>query len=79
VELVKDLYRRVGLRAIAVSGHTAPDEIAAGLAAGCIRYITKPVNWEQLREAVDQIMGETKPTALTPAPGSVDAARGDHA
>jgi PAS domain S-box-containing protein len=40
---------------IAVSAHTAQDEIKKALDAGCISYLTKPVNKEKLFAAINAI------------------------
>jgi Response regulators consisting of a CheY-like receiver domain and a winged-helix DNA-binding domain len=52
LDLVAEAKRLPGLRAIAVTGRTEIVERERGLRAGCDFYLTKPVDYHQLRCAL---------------------------
>jgi CheY-like chemotaxis protein len=56
---VQRIHRLLGLRdvpVIAFSAHTAKDVREDALAAGCREFLTKPVNLEVLRAAVERCL-----------------------
>jgi CheY-like chemotaxis protein len=53
IELVKQAKKkRQFIKAIALTGRTSEEERQAGLAAGCDYYLTKPVDFHELRQAL---------------------------
>ena len=52
VDLVREAKRTQPLKAIAVTGRTSEKEREAALRAGFDSYLTKPVDFHELREAL---------------------------
>ena len=52
IDLVREAKQTQELKAIAVTGRTSDDERAEGLRAGFDLYLTKPIDFRQLREAL---------------------------
>ncbi len=52
--LMKKLKTAHNLRGIGLSGYGMEGDIARGRAAGFLQYLTKPVRFEQLREAIER-------------------------
>jgi signal transduction histidine kinase/ActR/RegA family two-component response regulator len=50
---------------IALSANAMPRDIARGMATGFFRYITKPVNVDQLNRAIDQALAQAREGAGT--------------
>lgn len=59
IDLVAQAKKKQRLRAIALTGRTSPEERDAGLRAGFDFYLTKPIDFEELRRA----LGKTTPRA----------------
>ena len=55
VDLVRHAKRMQPLTAIAVTGRTADEERARGVAAGFDHYLTKPIDFLQLRSALERV------------------------
>ena len=58
--LIRNLPNGNDLPIIAVSAHDTADFHADALAAGCDAYITKPINYPELEEIVERLMGKPK-------------------
>ncbi len=52
VELVREAKKMQELRAIAVTGRVSEEERALGIAAGFDSYLTKPIDFQKLRQAI---------------------------
>lgn len=52
----------------AVTAHAMPGDQEAGLAAGCDGYLTKPVNLNQFREIVLQLLARGRSPHAAPSP-----------
>ncbi|MFN2475658.1 MAG: response regulator, partial [Chthoniobacterales bacterium] len=65
LELMKSLREEHRLTGIALSGFGTDDDLAASAAAGFAEHLTKPVDWPQLRSAIERLLA-TRPTK-TPA------------
>ena len=58
LDLMRDLRKRhPRVRGVAVSGHAGPDHAEAASQAGFDRYLTKPVNVDELLDAVRRVLG----------------------
>ncbi len=55
-ELMRHLRATYGLTGIALSGFGTDDDLAASSAAGFAEHLTKPVDWPQLRGAIDRLL-----------------------
>lgn len=60
LDLVREAKQKQTLKAIALTGRATPDERRAGLEAGFDFYLTKPLDFHELRQALDS--GSTVPT-----------------
>ena len=60
IDLVREAKQRRDLRAIAVTGRTGPEERERGLRAGFDVYLTKPIDFHQLRCALGVAEGRIK-------------------
>jgi len=58
-DLMRNLSQRCSIRGIAVSGHGSREDIDNSIAAGFSHHITKPVNWQELQRAIQQIGAES--------------------
>jgi PAS domain S-box-containing protein len=56
LELMRDLKTAHGLTGIALSGFGTEDDVNASKAAGFAEHITKPVEWERLRNAIARVL-----------------------
>jgi two-component system, cell cycle response regulator DivK len=59
----KRLRARRGFRNVpilAVSAHDGPDSRAAALEAGCNDYVTKPIDFDQLKRVIDRLLLKRK-------------------
>jgi DNA-binding response OmpR family regulator len=63
LDLMGQLSETWSLPGIALSGFGTDDDVAASNAAGFAEHITKPVDWERLRSAIER---------LTPAKDSAE-------
>jgi PAS domain S-box-containing protein len=66
-DLMRELKLRYGLRGIALSGYGMKDDIQNSMDAGFSRHITKPVDWEELKAAIQRIAHEPAPQNLESA------------
>ena len=57
-DLMRDLARTNPIPGIALSGYGMDDDIQNSIAAGFARHITKPVNWQELNEAIQKVAEE---------------------
>ena len=57
-ELMRDLASRNSMPGIALSGYGMKDDILDSMAAGFSRHITKPVDWQELKIAIQKIAAE---------------------
>ena len=55
LELMRNLAQRYPIRGIAISGHGMKEDIDASSQAGFSYHITKPVNWSELKAAIDKL------------------------
>ena len=58
-DLMRNLAERYPIRGIAISGHGMKDDIESSIAAGFSHHITKPVDWQKLKIAIQKISEET--------------------
>jgi CheY-like chemotaxis protein/anti-sigma regulatory factor (Ser/Thr protein kinase) len=56
LELMKSLREERGLTGIALSGFGTDDDLAASAAAGFAEHLIKPVDWPQLRAAIERLL-----------------------
>jgi CheY-like chemotaxis protein len=57
-DLMRDLVRHHRIPGIALSGYGMNDDIRDSMDAGFSRHITKPVNWDELKTAIQKIAAE---------------------
>jgi CheY-like chemotaxis protein len=57
-ELMRDLASQHRMPGIALSGYGMKDDILDSMAAGFSRHITKPVDWQELKIAIQKIAAE---------------------
>ncbi len=60
LELMRELRRAYGLCGIALSGFGTDDDLAASKDAGFAEHLTKPVDWDRLRNAITRLIATTK-------------------
>lgn len=60
IDLVREAKRRHNLKAIAVTGRTGAEERERGLRAGFDVYLTKPIDFHELRCAIRVAEGPVK-------------------
>jgi PAS domain S-box-containing protein len=60
LDLMRQLYHTQGLRGIALSGFGTDEDLAASKAAGFAEHLTKPVDWERLRDAIARLILESR-------------------
>lgn len=60
LDLMRQLYHTQGLRGIALSGFGTDEDLAASKAAGFAEHLTKPVDWDRLRDAIARIIHSKK-------------------
>jgi PAS domain S-box-containing protein len=63
LDLMRGLHETQGLTGIALSGFGTDDDVAASSAAGFAEHLTKPVDWERLRSAIERLTSLKKPAA----------------
>ncbi len=57
LDLMRELAQRYGLRGIALSGYGMEEDLRRSREAGFTRHLTKPVDLESLRAAIQQVAG----------------------
>jgi signal transduction histidine kinase/ActR/RegA family two-component response regulator len=57
-DLMRDLASRQAMPGIALSGYGMKDDILDSMAAGFSRHITKPVDWQELKLAIQKIAAD---------------------
>jgi CheY-like chemotaxis protein len=57
-DLMRDLVRHHPIPGIALSGYGMNDDIRDSMDAGFSRHITKPVDWQELKSAIQKIAAE---------------------
>jgi PAS domain S-box-containing protein len=67
LDLMRHLRETQGLTGIALSGFGTDDDVAASTAAGFAEHVTKPVDWERLRSAIERLTPRKTPAARTAA------------
>ena len=67
LDLVREAKKKQKLKAIAVTGRSAPEERRAGLEAGFDFYLTKPIDFHELRQALDRQDAAAEPALDRPA------------
>jgi two-component system, chemotaxis family, CheB/CheR fusion protein len=60
LELMRSLHSSYGLRGIALSGFGTDDDRTASHAAGFAEHLTKPVDWPQLRGAIERLLASKR-------------------
>ena len=58
LQLMRNLAQRYPIRGIAISGHGMKEDVDASMQAGFSYHITKPVNWTELKSAIETIARE---------------------
>lgn len=61
LDLMRELRQRQELAGIALSGFGMEDDIAASKAAGFAEHLTKPVDWDRLRAAIERLQTQRQP------------------
>jgi DNA-binding response OmpR family regulator len=56
LELMQHLRDTQNLSGIALSGFGSDDDVAASTAVGFAEHVTKPVDWERLRSAIERLV-----------------------
>jgi CheY-like chemotaxis protein len=56
LELMQELRQTRGLSGIALSGFGTEEDLAASKAAGFAEHLTKPIDWERLRDAIARLL-----------------------
>ena len=72
-ELMRNLTQRYPIRGIAISGHGTREDIESSIAAGFSHHITKPVNWQELQRAIQEITAESLATEKEKSPSGSGA------
>jgi signal transduction histidine kinase/ActR/RegA family two-component response regulator len=67
LDLMRGLRETQGLTGIALSGFGTDDDMAASMAAGFAEHLTKPIDWERLRGAIERLTSRKKPAAQSAA------------
>jgi PAS domain S-box-containing protein len=67
LDLMRGLHETQGLTGIALSGFGTDEDVAASAAAGFAEHLTKPVDWERLRAAIERLMISVKKPAARSA------------
>jgi PAS domain S-box-containing protein len=67
LELMRNLAQRYPIRGIAISGHGMKEDVDASMQAGFSYHITKPVNWNELKSAIEKIAAEVHRDSPRPA------------
>jgi len=67
LDLMRGLRETQGLAGIALSGFGTDDDVAASTAAGFAEHLTKPVDWERLKSAIERLTPQKKPAARSAA------------
>jgi two-component system CheB/CheR fusion protein len=57
-DLMRNLAARYPIRGIAISGHGMKEDVQESIAAGFSYHIIKPVNWQELKRAIQHIATE---------------------
>jgi CheY-like chemotaxis protein len=70
-DLMRNLAQRYPIRGIAVSGHGSREDIDLSIGAGFSHHITKPVNWEELQRAIQQIAADNLRAKMDASKSSV--------
>jgi CheY-like chemotaxis protein len=61
-DLMRNLVQCYPIHGIAISGHGMKEDVENSIAAGFSAHITKPVDWEKLKAALQKISQEiTRP------------------
>jgi CheY-like chemotaxis protein len=60
LDLMRELHQTYGLRGIALSGFGTDEDLAASKAAGFAEHLTKPIDWDRLRDAITRLMTTAK-------------------
>ena len=56
LELMRELQQTHKLTGIALSGYGTDEDVAASKAAGFAEHLTKPVDWDRLRDAITRLI-----------------------
>ncbi len=67
LDLMRGLHETQGLTGIALSGFGTDEDVAASAAAGFAEHLTKPIDWERLRSAIERLTSRKKPAARSAA------------
>jgi DNA-binding response OmpR family regulator len=66
LQLMRELQQAHQLRGIALSGFGTDDDVAASREAGFSEHLTKPIDWDRLRDAITRLITSPK----IPRPGT---------
>ena len=69
LDLMRQLSQKYGLQGIALSGYGMPEDRASTQQAGFVAHLVKPINFEQLRLALQQIAPAAETRAISEASG----------
>ena len=67
-DLMRELSQRYRLHGIALSGYGMEEDVRASLEAGFECHLTKPVNWEALREIIAKFAAGANGESIRSAP-----------
>jgi CheY-like chemotaxis protein len=57
LDLMKQLRQMYPIKGIALSGYGMDDDVQKSLSAGFAKHLIKPVNLDQLKDAIEQVTG----------------------
>jgi signal transduction histidine kinase/FixJ family two-component response regulator len=72
-DLMRNLGKRYPIRGIAISGHGMKEDIENSIAAGFSYHVTKPVDWQELKAAIQKIAEDIIQTEEQPPTKLVSA------
>jgi CheY-like chemotaxis protein len=61
-DLMRYIRRNHPIPGIALSGYGMDEDIQNSIAAGFSRHMTKPVDWQELKNAIQKVAGEAHAT-----------------
>lgn len=67
LKVLQETPETANIPVIAVTANAMPRDVTAGLHSGFFRYITKPINIEELNKAIDSALGQLRDHGDSPA------------
>ena len=66
LKILRSVPETAHIPVIAVTANAMPRDVSAGLHSGFFRYITKPINIDELNAAIDSALGQAPPPGEAP-------------